>query len=112
MSKMGVNINIELDKIDKQRIVTASNGKKYLNLQVFMDPNNPGKYGDHGFITMSKTKDEPKDLRTPIVGNVKVFWREDGQAEPRSVPGVDEPSYPAEPAGYDGDTDFASDIPF
>ena len=80
MSKLGVWVSIDVKAIEKARLINHENGKCYLNMTVFIDPNNPGQYGDHGMITQDIAKEE-KDAGTksPILGNVKVFWKEDQQ---------------------------------
>jgi hypothetical protein len=50
MARYGISISIDLEKIDKERIKLAKNGRKYLNVQSFIDTE-PGEFGDHGFIT-------------------------------------------------------------
>ena len=77
MSKIGVNLSIDVKAIEKARLVAHSNGKSYLNMTVFIDPNNAGPFGDHGMITQDVSKAE-KDAGTkgPILGNAKVFWQE------------------------------------
>ena len=76
MSKIGVRVSIDVKAIEKARLINHENGKCYLNMTVFIDPNNPGQYGDHGMITQDITKEE-KDggTKAPILGNVKVFWK-------------------------------------
>ena len=96
MARYGINISIDLEKIDKERIKLAKNGKKYLNVQSFIDTE-PGEFGDHGFITQQKLEHEPKDLKLPICGNVRIFWQEGGNQAP--------------PAREE-QVDFESDIPF
>lgn len=93
--KYGISISIDLEKVDKARIRLAKNGRKYLNVQSFIDTE-PGEFGDHGFITQQKLEHEPKDLKLPICGNVRIFWQE-GAVE-------------APPAREEAD--FTDDIPF
>ena len=77
MSKIGVNVSINVKEIDKARLVNHTNGKTYLNMTVFIDPNNPGQYGDHGMITQDVSKEERDNgVKGPILGNVTVFWQE------------------------------------
>lgn len=103
-NKIGVNINIELGKIDKSRIFVAKNGKKYLSLTTFIDPDNAGQYGDHGMIVHDRLNEQ--ETRPPIVGNVKVFWRD--QAE-RQMPDKAPPLPSQDAQGMDN---FDDDIPF
>lgn len=69
--KIGLSANINVSKIDKDRLFQGKNGK-YLDLTIFLDTEETGQYGDHGTIRQSTKKDED-DL--PIIGNVKVFWK-------------------------------------
>ena len=82
MSKIGVKLSINVKDIDKALLNAHTNGKTYLNMTAFIDPNNPGQYGDHGMITQDMPK-ERRDAgkRSPILGNVKVFWKEDQQQQ-------------------------------
>lgn len=80
--KLGVSLRIDVTKIDKGRIYHGKKGK-YVNLVTFIDTESPGKYGDHGFLTHEKTKEEQSErVRLPIIGNVKIFRREDDGGYP------------------------------
>jgi len=72
MSKIGVEIRIDVTKIEKQRIYNGQKGK-YLTMTAFIDPDNEDQYGNHGMVTHSKNEGED---RAPILGNAKVFWRD------------------------------------
>ena len=72
--KLGVEIKIDVTKIQKDRIFVGEKGK-YLSLTTFIDTENPGQFGDHGFISHKKTKEEQEQkINTPIVGNCRVFY--------------------------------------
>ncbi len=74
MSKIGVSIKIDVTKIDKNRLFQGKNGAKYLDCTTFIDTDNPGQYGDHGFISQDVTQEERQQgTRGAILGNVKVF---------------------------------------
>lgn len=77
-SKIGVNLSIDVTKINKADLYQGKNGAQYLSMTVFIDPNEIGRYGDHGMITQSISK-EQKDAgeQGAILGNAKVFWSED-----------------------------------
>lgn len=78
-NKIGVKIKIAVDKIDKARLFRGSKGI-YLDATVFIDPDNPGQFGDHGMITQDVKKEErDAGVKGAILGNVEVFWREGGQ---------------------------------
>ena len=82
--KIGVNLSIDVKSIDKARLVPHQNGKIYLNMTAFIDPDSPGQYGDHGMITQDVSKEE-KDagVKAPILGNAKVFWQDNSQPAPQ-----------------------------
>lgn len=62
-----INLNINLDKIDKGRIYQGKNGK-YLGLE--LRPTDIGKYGDNYMAVESVTKEErQRKVRGNIVGN-------------------------------------------
>ena len=74
MAKLGISIKIDVTKIDKSRIFEGQKGK-YIDLTTFIDTDNPGQYGDHGFISQSVNKQEKEaGIKTPILGNSKVFY--------------------------------------
>ena len=74
--KIGVSIKIDVTKIDKSRLFKGAKGN-YLDLTTFIDTDNPGQYGDHGFISQSVSKEEKAaGIKTQILGNCKVFFNE------------------------------------
>ena len=74
MRKIGISLNINLDKVDKTRIYEGKKGK-YLNLTTFVNIDEQGEYGDNGFVTQSQTKEERANgLKLPIVGNNKLIY--------------------------------------
>jgi hypothetical protein len=77
MGKIGIKIRIDCKKIDKARLYAGKTGAAYLTLTSFIDPDVEDQYGNCGFVTQEKDKHESKDVRLPILGNVKVFWQED-----------------------------------
>jgi len=105
MAKIGVEISIDVTKIDRSRIFEGKKGK-YLTLTGFIDTNEQDQYGNNGFITQKKDKDEPKDMKMPILGNSKVFWsgqQPAPQAAPQQVMAA------PQSIGFD---DIDDDIPF
>ncbi len=80
MSKIGISIGIDVTKIDKERL-KKDGDKVWMNLTTFIDPANPGKYGDHGFISQETSKEEREQgVQTTILGNCKVFFTEGGSS--------------------------------
>ena len=85
-NKIGVELKIDVTKIDKSRIYNGQKGK-YLAMTVFIDPDNAGQYGDHGMITHAKIEGEQKTPEhLPILGNAKVFWRDSGAQNSNQAP--------------------------
>ena len=81
MSKIGVNISIDVTKIDKKYLITGKKGT-YLNLTAFIDPDEQDQYGNNGMVTQGLDK-EARDAGTKgaILGNSKVFWQDQAQAQ-------------------------------
>jgi hypothetical protein len=68
-----ISANIDLTKIDKSKIYEGKKGKYYPVTIVLNDE--PGQYGDSGYIQTEQTKEE-RDNKAPksYLGNVKVVW--------------------------------------
>lgn len=104
--KLGVRIKIDVTKIDKARLYEGKKGK-YLDAVAFINPDEPGQYGDHGMVKQEAKADGQEEI---ILGNVKVFWRDDksqpvNSNESRTQSGTDKP----ERVGFHN---FDDDIPF
>lgn len=80
MSKIGVSLKIDVTRILKDKMFKGEKGT-YLDATVFIDVDEKDQYDNNGMITQS-WKDQQKG-EGPILGNVKVFWRDDGQQAPR-----------------------------
>jgi len=73
--KIGISIKLDVKKLDKARFFAAQSGALYVDLTMFLDTENEGQYGDHGFATQSASKEERDGgLQLPIVGNGKIFY--------------------------------------
>jgi len=105
MSKIGVQVKIDVAKIDKALLYKGSKGV-YLDATVFIDVNTPDQYGNHGMVTQDISK-EAKDAgeKGPILGNVKIFWRDSNKAQPTGKP-------TSKPARSTKGDSFDDDIPF
>lgn len=88
--KIRINLQIDVTKLDKTRFYKGEKGT-YCNVTTMIDLDNADQYGNHGFITQSKNKDEPKDLQLPILGNGKIVWREE---QPQHQPSKQQTSIP------------------
>ena len=82
--KVGINVRIDVTKIDKSRLYKGAKGT-YLDLTTFVDTAVADQYKNNGFISQSQTKEE-RDAKekTPILGNVKVFYT-DGESAPSNT---------------------------
>jgi len=104
MAKIGINISIDVKKIEKARLFEGKKGT-YLDLTTFIDLDTEDQYGNHGFISQSTSKEEREsNVQTPILGNCKVFYKESqggyqNQPNPTYTPAAQPDS-------------FSDDIPF
>ena len=78
--KVRINFDIDVTKLDKTRFFKGEKGT-YCNMTAMVDLDNTDEYGNNGFITEAKKKEEPKELRLPILGNSKIVWREEVQQQ-------------------------------
>lgn len=96
MPKIGISIKLDVKKLDKARFFAAQSGALYVDLTMFLDPDNEGTYGDHGFITQSTSKEEREQgVQMPILGNGKIFYGlQDlqGGQQPQSAPQQQRPA--------------------
>ena len=118
MARIGVSVKIDVLKIEKARLFRGAKGT-YLDTTVFIDLDEADQYGNHGMVTQDVSKEERQsDVKGPILGNVKVFYR-DGPANARPPA----PSYQDAQAEYaqqqgqgaqntGGGGDFDDSIPF
>ena len=68
-----VSANIDLTKINKSKIYEGKKGKYYPITIILNDE--PGQYGDSGYIMTEQTKDErDAKVQKEYLGNVKVVW--------------------------------------
>ena len=98
MSKYGVEISIDVSKIEKARLFKGKKGT-YLTMTTFIDIDNKDQYENNGMVTHKKNEGEE---RAPILGNVKVFWSDSGTQAPKATQGTQVSNEP----------DFDEDIPF
>ena len=78
MSKIGINISINVSKIEKTRLFKGKKGM-YMDLTTYIDTENLDQYDNNGFINQSTSKEERESgVQTPILGNCKVFFNEGG----------------------------------
>jgi hypothetical protein len=106
MAKIGVSFKIDVTKIEKARLFVGQKGK-YLDATVFIDLDELDQHGNSGMITQDVSKEEKQaGTKGAILGNSKVFWRDEGQAPQARAP-VTSKTAPLPPID-----DFDDDIPF
>lgn len=71
MAKIGISINVDVTKLDKDRFFVGEKGT-YADMTCFIDLDGVNKAGKNGVIVQQKDKDE--DVEMPIIGSVKIFW--------------------------------------
>ena len=97
-----ISASIDLTKIDKAKIYEGKKGKYYPITVVLNDE--PGQYGDSGYIMTEQTKEE-RDAKAQkqYLGNVKVVWTNgqnvdtaprDGNSAPAPAPAEAEEDLP------------------
>jgi len=101
MAKIGVNLKIDVSKIDKTRMFKGEKGT-YLDCTAFIDLDNQDQWGNNGMITQS-WKDQQKG-EGAILGNSRIFWS-DGNSTPSAS------SKPPAQQGQSFD-DFDDEVPF
>jgi len=78
--KIGVELNIDVTKIDKAFIYEGKKGK-YLKLTSFIDLDEEDQYGNNGMVTQKLSKEaQDAGQKGAILGNSKLFWKEESTA--------------------------------
>ncbi len=81
MSKVALSLKIDVSKIDKARLFNGQKGV-YLDATIFVDLDQLDQYGNSGMITQDVSKDEKaQGVKGNILGNGKVFWKEQTQQQ-------------------------------
>lgn len=70
-----ISASIDLNKIDKSKIVTGKNGAKYYNFTIVVN-DKPDNYGKDVQLKDSQTKEqrEAKE-KAPFIGGGKTVWK-------------------------------------
>jgi len=91
MSTIGVNLSIDVSKLDKSRLYKGAKGT-YANLTVFID-SNPDQFGKNGGVKEQATKDErDQKVKMPFVGNATIFWSDNPDFQQARVEQAQEPA--------------------
>lgn len=114
---MILSAKIDVTKINKELLFPGKNGKKYLDITLFVD-NEQGQYGDNGMVVQDVGKERRREgEKGLILGNCRIMKgavagnQERGQDRPLA-PQMNEQARQAQrsaapPAGMDDD-----DVPF
>ncbi|MGI9569193.1 MAG: hypothetical protein ACR2PH_05535 [Desulfobulbia bacterium] len=89
MGVIGINLNIDVTKLDKERFFKAKNGSVYADLTLFLKTKDvdQDQYGRSGGISQSTSKEErDKGLQMPFVGNAKIFMKRGSEFEEGFTP--------------------------
>ena len=79
--KIGVELNIDVTKIDKAFIYEGKKGK-YLKLTSFIDLDEKDQYDNNGMVTQKVSKEaQDAGQKGAILGNSKVFWKEESPVQ-------------------------------
>lgn len=82
--KIGINLNIDVTKLDKSKFYEGKSGK-YASLTVFVDTEEKDQYGNNGGIYEAQSKeDREAKAKKNFVGNAKVFYGAD-QSKPSNA---------------------------
>ena len=81
MSKIGVELKIDVTKIDKNLLFKGAKGT-YLDATVFIDIDEKDQYDNNGMITQKVPQGGEKNSGA-ILGNCKVFWKDEQPQAPQ-----------------------------
>lgn len=80
MAKIGVELSIDVTKIDKAKLYKGKKGT-YLSVTAFIDTEQLDQYGNSGMLTQKVSKEEQEQgVKGATLGNSKVFWKDSGNA--------------------------------
>ena len=81
MPVIGINMSIDVTKIDKEKLIKGKKGT-YLNVTAFVDTENKDQYDNNGMATQSVTAEEREaKVRGAILGNTKVFYQGESKVQ-------------------------------
>lgn len=111
MAKIGVNLKIDVSKIDKARLFKGQKGT-YLDATIFVDTKDFDQFGNCGMITQDISKEEKdQGVQGAILGNGKIFWQSGGDHVPVQNP-QQEANFDSTANSVFNDDNQIDDIPF
>lgn len=81
-----ISVSIDLNKLDKSRIIQGKNGAKYYNITINVN-DEKNQYGNDANVITSQTQEE-RQSKAPktYLGNGRVVWSNNStQAQPTST---------------------------
>jgi len=88
--KIGIAVKVDVTKLDKKKFFQGKKGTN-ADLTIFLDTETTSEYGDNGTVTQSVAKGEGK---TPIIGNVRVFYKADAPSQEAYQPPAEDLGLP------------------
>ena len=82
MARIGLNLKIDVSKIDKEKLFQGQKGT-YLDMTVFVN-GDADQYGNNGMIVQATTQEErAAGVQGAILGNARIFgrWDDSGQQQ-------------------------------
>ena len=81
-----ISVSIDLNKLEKSRIVEGKNGAKYYNFTINVN-DEKDQYGNDASVTISQTAEERQaKARCTFVGNGRVVWSNNSSKKNTSKP--------------------------
>ena len=82
--KIGIELNIDVTKIDKAHIYEGKKGK-YLKLTTFVDIDEKDQYENNGMVVQKVDKEsQDKGIKGNILGNTRLFWMQGLDTQPQA----------------------------
>ena len=91
--KIGIELNIDVNKIDKNHIYEGAKGR-YLKITTFVDIDEKDKYENSGMVVQKVNKEsQDQGIKGNILGNTKLFWMQGLEAQaPQAQVSTDPPT--------------------
>jgi len=107
MAKYGIEVKIDVTKLDKSQFYEGKKGK-YVTLTTFVNTEDEDQYGNQGYVKQSAKDFNNKAFneKAPIIGNTKIFWRDESSAPQPAQQSSSAPSSPEMEDGWDDDIPF------
>lgn len=89
-----ISVSIDLNKLDKSRIVEGKNGAKYYNFTINVN-DEKDQYGNDASVTISQTAEERQEkAQRTFVGNGRVVWSNNSSQQNTTQPKEEVDDFP------------------